>query len=332
MREIYIDFFVGNTSLRIGKQQIVWGQTDGLKVLDVINPQSFQEFILDDFESSRIPLWSLNADISLNDNISLQLLWVPDSTYHEFARPGSTFDFQSPLLKFAGSEKEKISNVFRSKPNRFLYDSDAGIQLAFFYNGWDITFNYFYHYDDSPVTYQIELYEAVGIETRYKRNHLFGGSMTKAFKNLVLRSEYGYNTNKFFRCCSTNSGIDFAETQEKLLAVALDYNVNRDLFISGQLLLSDIVQSNTKFIRDKLETAVTLLIRKSLFNESLTLENFVIHSVNNNDGVIRPKVFYEYKSNVALWAGFDVFYGSSFGYFGQFNELDRLNFGIKVGI
>ena len=56
LREFYTDFFIGNTSLRIGKQQVVWGQTDGLKVLDVINPQSFQEFILDDFESSRIPL------------------------------------------------------------------------------------------------------------------------------------------------------------------------------------------------------------------------------------------------------------------------------------
>ena len=119
LREFYTDFFIGNASLRIGKQQVVWGQTDGLKVLDVINPQSFQEFILDDFESSRIPLWTLNADISLTDNTSLQFLWIPDFTYHELPSPNSLFEFRSPLLTLTTSEKARIKHARKIKPKKF---------------------------------------------------------------------------------------------------------------------------------------------------------------------------------------------------------------------
>ena len=36
-------------------------------------------------------------------------------------------------------------------------------------------------------------------------------------------------------------------------------------------------------------------VRKSLFNNSLILENFLVHSLNNEDGIVRPKFIYEYK-------------------------------------
>ena len=42
LRELYIDSYFDDTLLRVGKQQVVWGQADGLKVLDVVNPQSYR--------------------------------------------------------------------------------------------------------------------------------------------------------------------------------------------------------------------------------------------------------------------------------------------------
>jgi len=59
-----MDWLIGNGfALRLGKQQIVWGETDGLKLLDVMNPQNFREFILDEFEDSRLPLWSVKYTV-----------------------------------------------------------------------------------------------------------------------------------------------------------------------------------------------------------------------------------------------------------------------------
>lgn len=82
LREFYVESTVGETYLTIGKQHVVWGKADGLKVIDVVNPQSFREFIFDDFDDSRIPLWTVNAEIPIKD-FNLQLLWIPDLSYHE---------------------------------------------------------------------------------------------------------------------------------------------------------------------------------------------------------------------------------------------------------
>jgi len=65
LRELYIDTELAGAYWRLGKQQIVWGQADGLRVLDVINPLDFREFILPKFEDHRIPLWTANIEIPM---------------------------------------------------------------------------------------------------------------------------------------------------------------------------------------------------------------------------------------------------------------------------
>jgi len=97
LREFYIETSVGRSFLTMGKQQIVWGKADGLKVLDVVNPQEWREFILDDFDNSRIPLWAINSEIPIAD-LTLQLLWLPDQRYHEYAQNNDNYAFTSPLL------------------------------------------------------------------------------------------------------------------------------------------------------------------------------------------------------------------------------------------
>lgn len=89
--------------LTVGKQQTVWGEADGLKVLDVVNPQSFRELLAEDFDDSRIPLWTVNVDLQLGGFTELQVLWIPDATVHQFPedRDGRTavFELTSPLYR-----------------------------------------------------------------------------------------------------------------------------------------------------------------------------------------------------------------------------------------
>lgn len=69
LREFYLQGEIGDTFLTLGKQQIVWGKAEGLHVLDIVNPQSFREFILDDFDNSRIPLWTVNIEHTLSATV-----------------------------------------------------------------------------------------------------------------------------------------------------------------------------------------------------------------------------------------------------------------------
>ena len=78
LRELYVDTEVGNEdnpiSIRAGKQQVVWGTADGMKLLDVINPTDYREMAQNTMEDSRIPVWMLNAETDLERGGNLQFV------------------------------------------------------------------------------------------------------------------------------------------------------------------------------------------------------------------------------------------------------------------
>jgi hypothetical protein len=74
LRELYVDANAGDWALRIGKQQVVWGTADGIKLLDIINPTDFKELNQNAMEDSRIPVWMLNAERYIGDRGNIQLI------------------------------------------------------------------------------------------------------------------------------------------------------------------------------------------------------------------------------------------------------------------
>lgn len=103
LEELYFDLRTGGWTLRVGKQQTVWGTSDGLKVLDIVNPQSFREFILDDYERTRIPLWTASAVRGFGERNVLELLVIPDLTFHDIPERGALFEITSPQLTPQGA-------------------------------------------------------------------------------------------------------------------------------------------------------------------------------------------------------------------------------------
>lgn len=77
VREAYIDYTLGeNTDIRLGKQQVVWGTADGVKLLDKLNPTDYREFFQNTPEEARIPVWMAKLEQSIGDTGNLQLLAV----------------------------------------------------------------------------------------------------------------------------------------------------------------------------------------------------------------------------------------------------------------
>jgi len=62
IREIYTDISGGDFEVRLGKQQIVWGTADGMKLLDIVNPTDYAEMAQNQMEDARVPVWALNLE------------------------------------------------------------------------------------------------------------------------------------------------------------------------------------------------------------------------------------------------------------------------------
>jgi len=74
LREAYVDAEVNDYSIRTGKQQVVWGTADGMKLLDTINPTDYSEMAQNQMEDSRIPVWMVNAETDTADGGSWQFI------------------------------------------------------------------------------------------------------------------------------------------------------------------------------------------------------------------------------------------------------------------
>jgi hypothetical protein len=333
LRELYWETFGDNSFWRIGKQQVVWGEADGLKLLDVINPQNFREFVLDDFEDSRIPLWMLNAEFTLTENSVLQVLWIPDTTVHNLAPSSSPYAFSSSLIVPQATSDLAVQLSPALAPRSPIKDSDIGLRYTHFVGGWDISLNYLYHYVDEPIvsasTQTNSEIPHIKMTQNYERSHLLGGSASSALGDWTIRAEIAFETNRYHRTKQSLSGIVQANQWSSVLGV--DYQGWNDQFISVQWFQSRINAAQAELIEHSQEDSLTLLWESNFLNDTLTAKWLQIHSIDHGDGVFRSKVSYNLQSNLDIYVSADVFYGNKEKRFGQFDQGDRVSIGFEWG-
>lgn len=335
IREWYIDTEINDSFWRIGKQQVVWGQADGLKVLDVVNPQSFREFILDEFDDSRIPLWMLNVEIPIGEEDSLQVIWIPDLTYHEFAEAGTSFQITSPLFVPGIEDGLSVVGFNQRKPSSILLDGDIGLRYSMFYEGWDLTFNYLYHYHDSPVLYQQFDGFGITIESRYERNHLIGATASNVFGDFTLRTEVGYSTDTFHQLDVPSSVVDtngIFQSAEFSSVIGLDWQGLEDTFISLQWFQSHLFDYDNQVVRPQTNNIASFLYKQTFQNETLELNILSLYGFDQKDTSIQLELSYMLEDNLKVWIGSDLFSGNMVGLFGQFDQQDRLKLGFEWGL
>ncbi len=97
LRELYMDTKLGDWSARIGKQQVVWGTADGIKLLDVINPTDWREFVQNTMEDSRIPVWMVNLERNVGDNSNIQFI-ISQSEENKIPGLNADGDYGHPFI------------------------------------------------------------------------------------------------------------------------------------------------------------------------------------------------------------------------------------------
>jgi hypothetical protein len=335
LRELYAEASLARALVTLGKQQIVWGRADGLKVLDVVNPQSFREFILPDFDDSRIPLWAANVEVPIAD-WSAQLVWIPDKSYHEIPEPGALFEFETPRLVPPAPPGIPVALRDPERPHRFFQDSDAGLRLATFAGGWDLSLVYLYHYDDVPILVRriglVGGAPGVVVTPRYRRNHLVGASASNAIGDLTLRAELGFFTDRFLPTLDRDDADGVVRTHELSSVLGFDWYGFSDTLLSLQVFPRVLTDRPGGVYRDQVDLNLTFLVRRSFWNETLLLQGIWIGNANDGDGLVRAKVAYDLTDHVRIWAGADVFYGKAQGLFGEFDGNDRVVLGIELGV
>jgi hypothetical protein len=86
LREYYVDVLPKNFFIRVGRQIISWGKSDGVYMLDILNPFNLSNPTNFDEQYNKIPIWALNANWTLTSTGTFQFVYEPK--YLPYYYPG----------------------------------------------------------------------------------------------------------------------------------------------------------------------------------------------------------------------------------------------------
>lgn len=342
LREFYFDIATSNVDIRTGKQIVVWGVLEGIRITDEINPLDFRELILPELLDYRIPLWMAKIDV-YDEADSYQFIWIPDIRFHKPAPPGSEWE----LLQDVPNTEE---------PNSFtMRNSEFGVRYSTNYLDTEISLSYFYTWDDFPVVYRSAAIDSaldpIFFPT-YTRINMYGLTGVRQAGTGIIKAEFAYVPDKYFglRNDTDRDGDGFLDDQGELQRKHIRWGIGYDFTKYGADFSPAVSQwiildHDDNLIQDKFDTSLTLFIRKPLPEQAAVFQLLVIGLVNLKELYLKPKITFSITDHLQVSAGFDMFTGAkselgtsgganvitsaealeqSAQFFGNFNNNDRV--------
>lgn len=327
LRDVYWEQRLAAGIARFGKQQIVWGRLDGIKVLDVLNPQSFREFILDDFGDSRISLWSAYLDIFLG-SWRIEAAVLPDYSSHETPEPGAWFELRAPRFRF-GAEYGTPSLPISTERNRNAANDGAlGIRLSRSIGSIDVRALAYSGNDHEPLGRVTGEAANMSIEQYYQRRELFGASAETSVGSIALRAEAAYQPSKTFNA-HADAGLQSIRADQLTAGFAADIDGPFGIFLNLQLLWDEVKDPALTLVRPERDRVGTAFLRRHFAYETVTLEARWYHSFDDHDNLYKLSLSYDLNDNTSVFIDGDWFDGTSSGLFGQFSAQDRVVLGVR---
>jgi hypothetical protein len=323
-RENYLDFSAGDWDFRLGAQQIVWGEVVGLFFADVVSAKDDREFLLPSFDIIRIPQAAARAEYTAGDS-HLELVWIPVPVFDKIGKPGADF-YPAPLPSLT---PEQTAALFQTPvtPARRLSNSNYGVRANTLAAGWDLAAFYYRSFSTTPTFYRLPsgiVEQPFTFEPHYDRIWQVGGTLSKDLNDFVLRAETVYAHGQGY------SVTDPGTPQGVAIRQTLDYIISAEFVLPGDTRLnvqgfqrvffggggSDIAIRSDGF---GASIFVSTKLTSTLEPQLLWIQNF-----KNAGGLVRPRLNWLAAKNTTIGFGVDIFTGPSDGFFGRFNNRDRL--------
>jgi len=232
LREIFIDIEAAPwLDLRIGRQQVAWGDMGQYRLLDVVNPtNSTWHFpTLENYDDTRVPLWMFKSVMEIKPlNGSLEFIWLPllDNPEETVTVP-LTFVSAWGLPRSPKQEYESGFNI-RKKTPRYpghkIEDSRLGARWVGSLGVLSYSLVYYWTHQITPPipTGFVQLYDptrgALEVDRStgnavidevfldYPRQHIAGFSLEYAFQSpvsTIVRLEASYTPNATYPAVSS---------------------------------------------------------------------------------------------------------------------------------
>ena len=323
-RENYLDFSAGDWDFRLGAQQIVWGEVVGLFFADVVSAKDEREFLLPSFDIIRIPQAAARAEYTAGDS-HLELIWIPVPVFDKIGKPGADF-YPAPLPSPTSAQ---AAALFQNPvtPARRLSNSNYGVRANTLAAGWDVAAFYYRSFSTAPTFYRLPT--GIGdqpftFEPHYDRIWQAGGTLSKDFSEFVLRAEAVYTHGQGYSVTDPSAPQGVATRQTLDYIVSAEFVLPRDTRLNVQGFQRVFFGGGGGDIAIKGDGFGASIFVSTKLTSTLEPQLLWIQNFKDGGGLVRPRLNWLAAKNTTLGFGVDIFTGSTDGFFGRFNNRDRV--------
>ena len=191
VREAWLEHVGDGWDLRLGRQLIIWGKADGVRITDNICPTDYTEYLNREIDEMRIPVTAAKLRI-MSDTLITELIWIPEFKPAKLASGDNpwavdyTAAFPMPVRWRGAKEPSSYS----------LKDSEFAAKVSSYMAGFDVSLSAFYTWDDNAANYYSMQVGDTGMEMfsepEYYRIMIYGLDFAKPWSDFVFRGEAAY--------------------------------------------------------------------------------------------------------------------------------------------
>jgi hypothetical protein len=309
-----------NLDIKTGRQIVVWGRSDNIRITDVLNPLDMREPGLTDIEDLRLPCAMTRLDYYIGD-WTLSGLAIHEIRFNKYPEFGSDF-YPSPVPL----PEERV-------PSDSWRNTEFAAALTGVFSGWDLSLYWADLYDDTPYA-SLESIEIIGpppfppvivphLRLKHARVTMLGAAGNVAYGNWLLKAEAAwFDGLRFFnipdkRYSRTDLllGVEYAGFKDTTIAVDI---ANRHL--NG---FDTPLQNSPDLLEDD-RYQWALRVTRTFLNETLEVTLLAsLYGLEGEDGAIeRLSAEYDLTDSVKLIGGLVLYQdGDNYDYIGNNDRL-----------
>ncbi|HTA76808.1 MAG TPA: DUF1302 family protein [bacterium] len=304
--EGYLTFHLGNVDLRLGKQIVAWGRTDGINPTDNLTPHDLTVQLPFD-DDMRFGTTALKLDYYLDSEMDLTLFTTPFFQPTKFPLPPTGYTYNQII------------------PAQTLNNSEVGVRLNKTGGDYDWSVSYFRGYRLLPdVSLEGNNPASSQLNINYSQVDVVGADFAHNIEQYGVRAEVAYvhptgpdpnDANQINPYLQAVLGVDRTFDQE--------FNVN--VQIIGRFIqnynaagpsdpnLQQVYQLNAilNTQQDPSSYEMSFRVSDKWMNEILGAEVFGVVDLTHSDGYFRPSVNYAINDRLKGYVGWDIYYGAS---------------------
>ncbi|MDX9957981.1 MAG: hypothetical protein RBT68_06010 [Spirochaetia bacterium] len=320
LRELYLQYLGDSFDLRVGKQQVIWGKSDGVFITDLVSPKDLSRFLVPDFVELRGAVTGVRANGYMG-NHSLDLVWVP--LFSPTILPADDSIWAADLPFPAGSTINPAD-----EPDLSLENGEYFAKYSYLGSSFDLNLMGGWFWNDTPAYTVTVPPPTLALQGEYYQSAAFGYGVASTVGPLVLRSEGAITLDKRYQGDFTVYPEGYTEKHGIQYLIGTDFTIMSITF--GLQFIQDIILDyEDALMSEEFINTATIAMVRTFAAETVKLEMLTYIGLDEPDALLKTQLSWKMTDAFELFGGSWLFFGDA-GPFGQYDDNDSVFAGAKV--